>query len=608
MSDKSVTLVTGLWDLGRGDMDGWASRKFEDYKNNFFSLLEIDVSMCVFIPKSLEADVRRIRGDRPTEIYFKEIKEFSTWNPFFDKIQDIRSDWLSAFNKKHSIIQKIKNRLSGYTLPDWLEESPQCALEYYNAMMFTKMFMLHDSVVNNPFNSQYFYWIDGGLTSTVSIDLLKQACNEKLADFNKKQDDKFMFITYPYTSNTEIHGMNRKSMSSYCGVEFVDKVARGGFFGGPKEMVVDINAEYYNILESTLSNNEMGADECLFTILTYKFPDLIYNFTVRGNGLIDVFFQHVIDSQSPDNKDLIEIIQEVVRAELMLHSTTPSEVEDELIESVVDNINNVGLYIITFNSPAQLEALICSMEACDDSFLNTPTIHLLDNSTDISTEEEYVRLCSKYNINRHKKDNIGICGGRQWVAEHAEESEYDFYFFFEDDMMLNNETKKSETCSAGFSKYVPNLYSKSLDIARDNQLDFLKLSYTEFFGDNSTQWAWYNVPQDIREKRWPDYCKLPEIGVDLNAPKTKFNNIVSYKGAAYADGEVYYCNWPQVVSREGNQKMFLATKWEHPHEQTWMSYIYQQTRDDDIKSAVLLLSPITHDRFEHYESGLRKES
>jgi hypothetical protein len=116
------------------------------------------------------------------------------------------------------------------------------------------------------------------------------------------------------------------------------------------------------------------------------------------------------------------------------------------------------------------------------------------------------------------------------------------------------------------------------------------------------------VPQSFRVKNWPDKPNLPISGLDPNAPKTKFNNIKSYNGIPFADGEIYYCNWPQIVSKYGNRKMFLTDKWIRPFEQTWMSYIYQQTISGNIKPAILLSSPISHNRFEHYSMDLRKES
>jgi hypothetical protein len=81
-----------------------------------------------------------------------------------------------------------------------------------------------------------------------------------------------------------------------------------------------------------------------------------------------------------------------------------------------------------------------------------------------------------------------------------------------------------------------------------------------------------------------------------------------YQDVTYLEGEVHYCNWPLWVSREGNNKLFLETKWNHPFEQTWMSNVFQMQKDNKIKSAVLLLSPIKHDRFEFYPGTERREN
>src|SRR5207253_200805 len=84
------------------------------------------------------------------------------------------------------------------------------------------------------------------------------------------------------------------------------------------------------------------------------------------------------------------------------------------------------------------------------------------------------------------KNNIGICGGRQFIAEHFQNSDADYYIFFEDDMMLheNNNT----FCKNGFRTYVPYLYDKTLEIMKRENYDFLKLNFTEFYGDNTQQW------------------------------------------------------------------------------------------------------------------------
>jgi hypothetical protein len=556
--NKNVTIVTGLWDLGRGNLEGWGKRDFQQYKDRFFELLQSDTQMCIWIPKELEEEVLQIRGNKPTQLYFKELEDFKTWFPFFDKLQEIRTDpnWVN--------------------FAGWLSESPQGALEYYNPMMMCKMFMVNDSAINNPFNSEYFYWIDGGLTNTVSQGYFNH--NNVLNNLENYTDsiNKFTFIQYPYEGNEEIHGFERKKMAEYCGVSFVDKISRGGFWGGTKEQIHQINSIYYDLLDDTINKGYMGADECLFTILTYRYPELIHPFLVEGNGLIWPFFENLI------------------------------KYKDKISKQVPFSKIKPIIYVLTYNFPSQFEKLCQSFELVDKNFLEKSRKILLNNSIDRTTDIAYDQLCEKYGFEQVHKDNIGICGGRQWCAEHFEESDGDYYMFFEDDMFLHPDN--NNICKMGFKRYINNLFDKSLKIIHHEKYDFLKLSFSEFYGDNSVQWAWYNIPQNIREKYFPNKNQLPVIGTDVNAPKTQYNQIKQINDLTYIEGETHYCNWPMWVSREGNRKIFLDTKWAHPFEQTWMSYVFQQQKENKIQSAILLLSPINHDRFEFYPGEERREN
>jgi hypothetical protein len=55
--NSNVTIVTGLWDLGRGNLDGWGKRDFSNYKTKFFEMLETNAQMCIWIPQELEEEV-----------------------------------------------------------------------------------------------------------------------------------------------------------------------------------------------------------------------------------------------------------------------------------------------------------------------------------------------------------------------------------------------------------------------------------------------------------------------------------------------------------------------------------------------------------------------
>jgi hypothetical protein len=556
---SNITLVTGIWDIGRSDLtEGW-SRSYQHYLDKFEQLLDVQENMIIFGDESLREFVFTKRNESNTQFIERPLEWFSN----------------SEFNP---LIQGIRNNPNWYNQVGWLEQSTQAKLENYNPLVMSKVFLLHDAKIFDKFDSKYMFWIDGGLTNTVHPGYFT---HDNVLDKLSKYISKFSFISFPYDAETEIHGFNYDKLNSIAGSK-VTKVSRGGFFGGPKDSIADINSIYYGLLKSTLGEGYMGTEESIFSIMSYKHSDLINYFEIDSNGLVGKFFEDLKnDTLIPKNESKV---------------------------SVVNNLdtNKVGLYVLTFNSPNQFRTLIKSFESYDNDYLLKTKKYLLDNSTDLSTTEEYLKLCEEHGFEHIKKENLGICGGRQWIAEHFETTDLDYYLFFEDDMFFF--PNEGSVCRNGFNRYVPNLYTKSLEIIKKENFDFLKLNYSEFYGDNGTQWSWYNVPQSVREEFWPEKPTLPHLGLDPNAPKTKFSSILSHKGLPYGSGEVYYCNWPQIVSRPGNKKMFLDTTWAHPFEQTWMSHMYQLAKKGELSSGLLLLTPTEHDRFEHYGGELRKES
>ena len=555
----SITLVTGLWNIKRDQLNqGW-SRSFDHYLQKLEELLKVETNLIVFGEEEIREFVESRRSSENTQFIYRNMEWFKNTVPY-DKIQEIR------------------NNPNWYNQSGWLKDSTQGSLEMYNPLVMSKVFLLNDAKIMDKFNSTHLFWIDAGLTNTVHPGYFT---HDKIQDKLPKIFNKFGFIAFPYEANSEIHGFSYPKINEYAKND-VKLVCRGGLFGGRKDAIGDINGLYYDLLHATINEGYMGTEESLFSILLYRHPDLIEYAEIEGNGLITKF------------------------CEDLKNDTVNVKTKSPINGNLKLELSNTALYVITFNSPKQFETLITSMIDYDTDFLDKPKKFLLDNSSDLSTTEKYSELCNEYGFEHIKKDNLGICGGRQFIAEHSEENGFDFHFFFEDDMFFYN--GKETVCKNGFNRYIKNLYRKILDITKQEGFDFVKMNYTEFYGDNGTQWSWYNVPQSVREQFWPEKSTLPVKGLDPNAPKTKYEKIVSYEGIPYTSGEIYYCNWPQVVTREGNKKMFLNTTWAHPFEQTWMSHIYQETKKGNIKPGLLLTTPTEHNRFEFYEGHLRKES
>lgn len=562
--NKNLTLTTGLWNLNR------PGRDFSHYIEHFKNFLDIPCNMYIYIQKEYEHIVWEKRSPENTFVRIFELEDIKKlYEPFWDKTQEIRQnpDWLNM------------------TGPGgWLPGSPQAVLEMYNPVVMSKMFLLHDSKVVNPFNTDYFLWLDAGITNTVYD---KYLIDNRVLDKIIPHLETFLFLSYPYDATDEIHGFDFKAMNHYAKRK-VEYVCRGGMFGGHKEYLTQANGMYYGLLLETLNSGYMGTEESIFSIMANLQPHIYRRFALDANGLIVKYVQALLDGTA--------------------------ELEDinyknkiKLRKEINPDTKKVSIYMLTFNFPEQVESTIKTWLRHPKFITNTRNI-LIDNSTKEEARIRNKEVADQYGFEHIiMNENKGICGGRQFAAEHFQASDSDYYIFIEDDMELHP-PDATTVCRNGFRQGVPNLYDRLIRIIGGYDFDFLKLSYTEVYMDNNIQVSWYNVPQNVRTEFWPDYDQLPINGLDVNAPRTQFNHIEVLDGLSCITGDIYYANWPMIVGKTGNQKMFLDTIWTFPYEQTWMSQMFQDTKNGKLEPAVLLASPVNHNRIAYYTPEERREN
>ena len=561
---ENLTIVSGLWDIAR------EGRDFSIYREHFDKFLKIPCPMILFVPKHLENFVWERRSKDNTFIKTYELEDIKNimFSPFWEKAQSIRtsSEWLNITGEG-----------------GWLKNSPQASNQWYNPIVMSKMFFMHDAKIWNNFDTDYFLWLDAGISQTCYENYFY---DPKILEGIRDKIDPFLFLSYPYEALDEIHGFKFDVMNKYAGKK-VEHVCRGGLFGSHKDFLSEANTLYYSLVNRSLSEGHMGTEESIFSIMSVLHPENYRRYALDGNGLVVKFIQALESGDA----DLVPVKSKANKFKPIVHD----------ISKVKSN-----LYFLTFNYPEQLEFTIKSLEKHENFLTHPHQKVIIDNSTNQTARDGNKALCSKYGFEYWPMNsNIGINGGRQKAAEHFDTSESDFYLFFEDDMTISNPDEG--ICRNGFQKYVPNLYKKLHQIMLKEKFDFLKLSFTEVYMDNHIQVSWYNVPQAKRDEFWPNYNKLPVTGLDPNCPRTNFKTIEMLDGLCYISGDIYYANWPQIVSREGNKKMFINTKWSHPYEQTWMSHIFQETLKGEINPAILLASPVTHERFKYYEPEERIE-
>lgn len=113
----------------------------------------------------------------------------------------------------------------------------------YNPLVMSKIFLLNDARILDKFNSDKLFWIDAGISNTVHIGYFT---HDNVLEKISKKINKFSFVCFPYDTSNEIHGFSYPKINEWAEND-VKLVGRGGFFGGPKETIGDVNSLYYVI-------------------------------------------------------------------------------------------------------------------------------------------------------------------------------------------------------------------------------------------------------------------------------------------------------------------------------------------------------------------------
>lgn len=539
---SNLTIVTGLWDIKRGELNGFG-RDFQHYLDCFARLLKVKYPMVIYVPHELNEFVWQHRDPSNTRIVNKELSDLKQF-PFDEHIQRIRQ----------------KEEWRGQS--GWIPDSPQSQLEYYNLITMSKQFFLNDATLFNFFDTPNFLWVDAGISNTINDPT--HWFDEKFAERIAPDMKKMLYLGFPYDGTVEVHGFEKNSMNRLAGKE-TKYVCRGGIFGGSKFAINEMNDHYYGLLHETLPNDLMGTEESLFTILSYRHANKCNVQMIDSNGLVVTYLDR-------------------------LKSRVMEDYEEE-----------IALYVLTYNLPLQFELWAKSMKSAFPDKYKEYKKYVINNSTDKKCAKKYKELFEEYGFVEFKKDNIGINDGRKFAGEHFLESKHKYMIFFEDDMLLQQ--PGAPLCKNGFGTYYPNIFEKCTEIMENEELDYLKLAHTEFYGDNHKNWAWENVPKNRRDNEF-----FPEREHVKDPSKVTVFYTGSHKGVPYAVGEYHFCNWPIMFNKKGTETVFKKVEFEHVYEQTMMSQAMMHMRNGDLRVGSLLATAINHDRVYHYKPGTRKEN
>ena len=547
MKGNNLTLVTGLFDIGRGDMLNNFKRPFDHYLECFSKLLKIDYPMVIYIQPEYESFIWEHRNPENTKIITKTLDDLRKF-PFYDKIQEIR------------------NNPSWYNQAGWLKDSTQAQLELYNPLVMSKMFFLNDASLFNFFDTKNYMWVDAGLANTVNLD---QYFTKEFEKRVKSHLNKMMFVAFPYDGQDEVHGFTKDAMNRYAG-EDTTYVCRGGIFGGNKDAINAANDAYYHLLNDTLNSGYMGTEESIFTLMTYREKSKYNVRFIENNGLVYKFFEDLFnDKYNPEPEFPL------------------------------------ALYSLTYNTSSQFKMWIDSFIAAYPEEFKKYKKYVIDNTTDKKEKVKYNKLFKEYGFEViHEGTNIGIQDGRQLAAEHFDKSDHKYYVFFEEDMNLVSKDDKTQT-KKGFVRYVPNLFETSMEIMEQYDFDYLRYTIIGFYGDADNDWAYKNVPPDKKALYYPE-TKIKNT--EELRWKTVIHWVGTYHNIAFAAGFFHVDNWPCIWSKRGNYQAYLADPYEYKYEQTVMSQCRTYMEEGKLAGGCILGAPIEHNRVKFYDGKTRREN
>ena len=103
---KSITIVTGPWNLNYDPLSDNLNKSYCSDREKFKELLKCDNNMCIYIDPSDEEFIWDYRSKSNTKIFLKKTDEFKSWFEFYLLVQKIRENtkWCNQTQQLSNIL------------------------------------------------------------------------------------------------------------------------------------------------------------------------------------------------------------------------------------------------------------------------------------------------------------------------------------------------------------------------------------------------------------------------------------------------------------------------------------------------------------------------
>jgi hypothetical protein len=243
-----VTIVTAFFDINRETKgDG---RKISEYKDWIQKTLQLNCNLYVVTEERFKDFFIENRPKQyPMEIKIIDFKE-SYYYKYYDRMKEI----LESNYYKNKILH-----------PDRVE----CVLPEYNIIQYSKFDYLKIAIKENPFQSDYFFWMDVGCSRFfLDVDISAPYPSQNVITFLKNNPNKFI--------------IQKRHDLEYFPIDenFIwksDNLLYGTMFGGDVAVINKISECVEDVLTNIMFANMNVNNEQLALAITWKkHPELFF--------------------------------------------------------------------------------------------------------------------------------------------------------------------------------------------------------------------------------------------------------------------------------------------------------------------------------------------
>tara|TARA_B100001093_G_scaffold404777_1_gene392920 strand:+ start:279 stop:1106 length:828 start_codon:yes stop_codon:yes gene_type:complete len=255
--EYTTTLITALYDIKRNSVDTSSSslKTLQDYYVWFKKTLQINAPMVIYTEEISKSFILEHRpSNYPTKIIIQTLETIPYYN-YYSQIETILK--LSEYKSKI----KDPNRI-------------ECLIPEYNIIQYSKFEWLKETAHQNYFKTNYFMWIDAGISRFFPSIYNPKKVFPQINGINLLKKQKFVI-----QGRNIIYQINNVSDTDFIWNSI--NLMIGTMFGGTKESIQIISKKINDCFQTIMLKNMNVNNEQLALALVWKHnPEL---FTIFYN-------------------------------------------------------------------------------------------------------------------------------------------------------------------------------------------------------------------------------------------------------------------------------------------------------------------------------------